>query len=422
MKRILIVTVGTSKGDEESQKKLAHGIAEGIRYARPDEIYCAVSKDSKENTVKHLKEELKGEYTLDNFIVIDDIDKFSPVFKRIHDKIEEIKSNKDEKIEVTVDYTSGTKTMSASAVIAGLLTNSKLQLVSGYRGKHGTVEKGGESPQVQNAYEYNYINTRKEVDKLFNWHLYYPARKILEDYLEDTKIHEEEVNILLNLLLGYESWDRFDHKGALEHLAEAANSIKSYNKSLKSEDKEIKIDIRDNMNALGTMLNAREDIKRTYMLADLIENAARCIDMGHYDDAVARLYRAIELIAQIKLLAHGIDDSNITKEDINRLKDTALKNKLMTMLKGNGKVQVGLDIKYKILNDLGDTDASGIYLKNNKLKDLLGLRNNSILAHGLTPVSEENARELMALVDDIASNLENYNKYREKVRFPEHIF
>lgn len=42
-----------------------------------------------------------------------------------------------------------------------------------------------------------------------------------------------------------------------------------------------------------------------------MNNAYRRIEEGKYDDAVARLYRAIELIAQLGLINEGLINENI---------------------------------------------------------------------------------------------------------------
>ena len=50
-------------------------------------------------------------------------------------------------------------------------------------------------------------------------------------------------------------------------------------------------------------------------MADLLNNAQRRIDEGKYDDAVARLYRANELIAQITLTKFGVIDNALLDEE-----------------------------------------------------------------------------------------------------------
>ena len=133
----------------------------------------------------------------------------------------------------------------------------------------------------------------------------------------------------------------------------------------------------------------------TLILVDLINNAYRRIEEGKYDDAVARLYRAIELIAQIKLAEEGLDDLSEGKFTIEELKERKMDiRRYLDYADDKGRLKLGLANKFKLLRDMGWEEADTVYLGNNKLKDLLKKRNSSILAHGLEPVEKETANEL----------------------------
>ena len=68
---------------------------------------------------------------------------------------------------------------------------------------------------------------------------------------------------------------------------------------------ELKVKLEKNLNALGIIVNSRsENLKKCYILASLINNSKRKAADYKYDDAIARLYRSFELIAQIKLLKY----------------------------------------------------------------------------------------------------------------------
>lgn len=120
-----------------------------------------------------------------------------------------------------------------------------------------------------------------------------------------------------------------------------------------------------------------------YVAADLLANADRRGKERKFDDAVARLYRLAEYLAQHVLeTKHGQKSGSISKE---WLKGKCLLKKYAGDSSNNeGNVKLGLQDCYSLLGDLGEP------LKLNcGLRNLLQSRNNSILAHGLQPVPEE---------------------------------
>ena len=150
-------------------------------------------------------------------------------------------------------------------------------------------------------------------------------------------------------------------------------------------------------------------------IVDLIANAERRYKEGRYDDATARLYRTIELIAQYRLKSkYGIDTSDV---DVNKL-SIYLEDEYEELRDKKGKIRLSLTKDYELFNELGD-GLGGEYLKNEKLKDLIGIRNFSILAHGLSPVSKNKCEEFYSEVKELAklvvSDLEDK---LSKARFP----
>jgi CRISPR-associated protein (TIGR02710 family) len=148
-----------------------------------------------------------------------------------------------------------------------------------------------------------------------------------------------------------------------------------------------------------------------YIIADLLNNAMRRIEEGKYDDAVARLYRAIEFTAQIRLKELGLIDEKRLKDNgvfailmiklAERLdQETIEKYKRDQKAKDleNGVIKIGLAKDYDLLYDLGDNLGKKFVGDENGLQKLLKSRNNSILAHSLKPVEKETAEELFEKV------------------------
>jgi len=132
-------------------------------------------------------------------------------------------------------------------------------------------------------------------------------------------------------------------------------------------------------------------------LADLFANAARRAKEGKFDDAVARLYRAVELLSQFFLARKGIDagDVNIERLPVN------LREKYNRMKDTKGKVKIAQERGYTLLEEMGE-ELRQVFLNNKRLRNALKSRNDSILAHGLIPISSDDYKRLAEEVTNLA--------------------
>jgi CRISPR-associated protein (TIGR02710 family) len=101
---------------------------------------------------------------------------------------------------------------------------------------------------------------------------------------------------------------------------------------------------------------------------------------------MARVYRAIELLAQIRLLAaHGIVTKNV---DLDRVPE-GLRAELAARRDSEDEIKVGLLSAWRILAAFpGDPLGRWFAEREGKLIDWVKRRNQSILAHGLRPIGE----------------------------------
>jgi len=160
---------------------------------------------------------------------------------------------------------------------------------------------------------------------------------------------------LKNASLAYSCWDRFEHANAFENLRKVCAPEFSLNKAF-----------------LGKLLDAKGEEKSIFYIADLISNAIRRGDTERkYDDAVARLYRVMELIAQYRLRGHGIESTS--KVGVDRI-STELRKKWN--LVHEETVSIGLKKGYELLQSLGDPLGEKAST-DEELMDLLSKRNFS---------------------------------------------
>lgn len=129
------------------------------------------------------------------------------------------------------------------------------------------------------------------------------------------------------------------------------------------------------------------------LIGDLRENARRCAERGRFDDAVGRLYRATELLAQARLRSrYGLHTGDLavdhpaipfaSRERLERLRGAE-----------DGRVRVSLVAGYRLLEEMGDP-LGRYFAERQEVMQLLEARNHSLFAHGLEPIGVDRWREL----------------------------
>jgi hypothetical protein len=146
-----------------------------------------------------------------------------------------------------------------------------------------------------------------------------------------------------------------------------------------------------------------------HIIIDLYANALRKSEVGLFEDAISRLYRVIELVAQHRLKSYGIETSN---PSINQYE---LAYKAVTKeVYGFEKplpTEIGLKNGFLLLFILQDFIIKSYGL--NDIKEMFGIiraRDMSIIAHGLQLAGEKVFVNLNSLARSFIKSLcENYN-------------
>ena len=408
------MTVGTGvnpDSDIEGYKRLAQGIYASLHKIYPDYIVFFASELSK-NTISYVEELFIADD--DEFIegqdyeivILEDIDNFNDCFEAIEAEIWKFDMLSDEKHEIIMDYTSGTKTMSSAMACCGMFYSKDLITVSGDR-KNGIVSLGTESIKYQNLYKvYDKISLMR-MRNHFNANRFYTASKILETIV-DANLPKEDLSNLVN---AYYAWDNMDFEIAYDYLTKVDLEKLAFN--------DIRDDLKINLKALGTIVRSpHENLKNCYILASLINNSIRRAEEYKYDDAIARLYRAFELIAQIRLGKYGLKSSDI---DVDILKDKNVDEKFIETLektRQDGKIRIGLIKDFELLAELDDDLGKEFIENRNRINNLTIKRNNSILAHGLESLDKDDFDQFEELVESLALKLDkDMKKFLNETRF-----
>ena len=353
---------------------------------------------------------------------------------------------------VNVDYTGGSKTMTAGLALASSGTGCRFTYVGSEdkkgrdRDGKGNVRDGFEKVIVQfDPFETKAVFEIDRAKQFFNNYQFAAALKSFQDarnkiagsgFVDDDLLYLTDCYI--DLVKFYDSWDKFeteynskdydDVEEKTENLSDLLNEI--IEKSIKSneyclsyfenEENNFFNQMESNLEFLRNKTSKNErkksgkfNEKVKFYLPDLLNNAKRRISERKFDDAVARLYRSIELIAQLELLKQGFIDYKKLRENkkffmdkekfFNHPFDDDFKSEVKCWSKKDFKDEekntftLARENSYKFLEKLGVSWA-GEFLNDENLKKGLTARNYSILAHGLNPIGRDTANDLYDIV------------------------
>ena len=409
-KTALIVTIG--KATEPTIKR--------IKGLKPDLVYFIHSKKSKENSLLIIEETDIENY---RFKLLDDHESVDDAFAKSSECINELKK---EDFNIITDFTVGTKPMTAGLVMASIEHNCEYKYVgeadeNSREDELGPVKSGFEKNKDQeNPYEKYAINEFKSGREFFDK---YQFQASLENFTHaSSKLNESDLkqrsDLFIKLVEFYDTWDKFNDENLKNDLTNILSEIEnnpSLNEYFTLEIPNFKKQMENNLKLLNKKDNPM------YYLPDLLNNAQRRICEGKYDDAVARLYRALELIAQLQLLKFRIVDENtLNNQKTFQIDKAKLKKKASRRALGEIDAWNPFGWKHTNKDYLEKLDLSGDYsllniLSKDKRNDLeessqdlfkfylnidsrVKLRNKSILAHGLKPLNKRDANEIYKLI------------------------
>ncbi len=286
--------------------------------------------------------------------------------------------------DLLFDYTGGTKSMTSALFQCALATpDAELQFMTGRRDTLQTVTDGTERPS---RIPVDWLLAERTEERLrAAWGTYSygecarGARRLLEDLGTDEKAPREvrdRLRDLGNAAEALDDWDRFAHEAAAKKLSALAPrhpSLASF--------------------AAQAALCGREESARLF---DLWHNAERRAARGRYDDAIARCYRLVEATGQWQLRRDRIDPDKL---DWTRI-DTSVATSAGIEDRRGQKVLSGLMQTLKLAAALRPGGYVGKFLtspypgqkdKNGerRLRDMLDMRNHSILAHGTKALTSD---------------------------------
>lgn len=272
--------------------------------------------------------------------------------------------------EVLIDYTGGTKSMSAGAYLAGnLLAGARCSVVTGPRQDLLRVADGTQRARLVGSGAVG----RHVVERICSeaWSSFHYAEAVRALAALDTLDDQlERLRLASSALV---AWDAGEH-------AEAGRLLSSVPGFLDPRQRR----------ALGQLARGGDEAA-SWLAWDLYWMAERRHAAGRHDDAVLLLYRCTEHVAQWWLWRdHGVRTGNVG--DRPEIADLCRDARQGTRV-------LGLVAAWTALARLGGPGASVAASLGGSLLRFVEFRNQSLYAHGTRPVSRDDAVSARAWFD-----------------------
>lgn len=350
----------------------------------------------------------------------------------IYRKIKEAYLKWNEPKKIYIDFTGGTKAMSAASAMAGAVINVQLvyvgteQYLTDFRKPKPGTER---VYYISNPYE---VFGDLEIDKALNLFQecdYAGAREKLEELKEKVPepVSRQQLNFMYLLAKSYELWDSLDFEGAYSNMQQLINELKrdkTVNPRFVLMDVLPKLvcqkDILEPLTKIADYTRKKENLKVTQAkeyIVPLMFTMYACSlireKQEKYDSATLLLYRLLEMIEQRRLAVYGIDASKADflhiqypkdkfeemyklgekerfecyKKMVNEVKEQVFARNGNTYLSEAISLLEGFIHLTALQDELMLLDNCNAINKIKRLRAAVYLRNNSIFAHGLTPVA-----------------------------------
>jgi len=348
-----------------------------------------------------------------HLIGIPDPDDLADAFQRIRDHILQLRSNRFQE-RIRGDYTGGTKSMSAALAMACVQLGLDVGVVSGPRTNLEKVDQSESTRLMEMAPLHATSQLHAQLLPVLSLQNYGEAAQLVQRFLQsqaqrisaDTADHARMLQAICETL---ERWDQFQWQEALA--AAEALPPEALPPDLLGWWQRV-VHARACMDGVPP----EDGITGYELVQDLLLCAERRGRRGRYDDAVSRLYRALELLAQTYVtLKLKLSSESRWERDRCFLTDG-------TKVTAAGD---GVTALYIWLERRGDPELGAIFRRRKgQFFRLLQARNRSLLAHGLNPLTESQwsalQRDIGYFVAEIL-DLPGFQQGQSPQQLPGHI-
>jgi len=319
--------------------------------------------------------------------VINELDQLDRVYSRARDLIQQLRAD-EPGCRLTLDYTGGTKTMAAGLAMAAVDDGQvQLSVTTHERLKNQAVISGYSVPVSVSMAA---IQARRLLDQdlpqLLRRYDYAAAEQAVQRIAllpDQDAATRSMLRRLQDLLVILDAWDRFDHHRAVQVLQGLGE---------RSLDQILLFPLKRVIGSRRLLDAEAEEQKWPQMrghgleaVEDLLLNAERRASQDRFDDAVGRLYRAMELAAQLPLkISFDIETASL---DLAKLPDSLRESYALKQEQNGGEpLKIALKSAFDLLAEL--EHPIGLHWANRRLEliNSLNIRNASLFAHGFQSI------------------------------------
>ncbi|AEE15341.1 CRISPR-associated protein, TIGR02710 family [Thermodesulfobium narugense DSM 14796] len=389
-------------------------VIKSIKSHKPKYVSIIASQDSI-NQIIFITQETKNSTAKIKKFIVDDHQSIEETFCKANEAYDWISEFATPE-EIVVDFTPGTKAMSVGLFMA--MSNKRVRFcyIGGKKRTKegiGVVESGYEEIiEIKNPLETFQKEKINQFVDFFNSQFFAAADRILVEIIEKTA-KKTLFKAIREINRGYYLWDIFHYKEAIRCFRPAVMERISEEKKFKDFYNAIESN-RKFLEVISVSTNKFKDYSLE-LFSDVYENAQRRALAGHFDDAVLRLYRLIEMIAQERLKTKfGQDSSSVDFDKLKISEDS--KSKWKELYKG--KKGLGLNAVYDLLYNLNDELGITFQLCKESFKKVQDSRNLSFLAHGITPLDEKIFNEIDSFIKEVFISELKIGLIDERASFP----
>ncbi len=400
--RVLVLTVGTgdlNRLDETVLAPFRKSIAQGAW----SQIVLLPSSATAENA------NMVGEEISQTIVIVrplrddgaeDDADR---CFSHFDSVIDELRSNGIAPESIEVDFTRGTKAMSAALVLAAYRHGIPLlRYITGTRDERGQVVTGGE---IVRDFPIRRISSARRLDlaaDLMCHGNFAAVLRLLPDpdhaFAKVSTMRDERAGLRCARALAafFSEWDRLDYRAAANGLGKRSAQVpqaapKNWNR-FTPPDAAVAW-VKDLAKGMSGANNKERSLYCRMLAVDLLANAERRLRDRQLEDAFVRVYRVAELVGQASLFGHGVDSEKVPgdRSELRELREELAREGRQPFAKrADGTVPLGRENVARLLTIM--KDPIGEYLTRIAGELPFGRRNNSILVHGFEARAPEISR------------------------------
>lgn len=384
-----------------------------LKQTRPRHAWFVCSKQTREIAEAALRGcdwEIK-----ERFIVVQDADDWGSCYQTIRGKLLDLLEEHDvDPDDVLVDYTGATKAMTTALTLAGLERFRNFSYVGAEKredGGIGNAQTGYESHLYQeNPWDKLAIREIERVRDLWNAEDFAEATRLLERTAQRVE-RKRRFETLAIVTAGADARLRLDFKKAHESFKTASAALPYL---FDGQSDYGLLDYVNDAERICGLLRDPKAIERgdprvfQEIVGEIQDNALRCARRGRFEDAAARLYRAMEMQGQI-WLASATDNvfrNGQAKPDATL--PPALEDFGPCQVEPGKQIKLSLEQVFFALNLVDPENAvakrivQDVQLGESKsqFRQATSRRNTSMLAHGFNPISEKDFEDMKALISE----------------------